>query len=79
MIIWISFLALITIFLAIDLGVFNREAHEISYKEATKWTVGWTTLGLLFAGVIYLIYSNGMMVSPTHASPTQSAIEYLTG
>ncbi|MBK8829021.1 MAG: TerC family protein [Saprospiraceae bacterium] len=79
MIIWLAFLVLITIFLAIDLGVFNREAHEISYKEATKWTIGWTTLGLLFSGVIYLIYKNGMMVSPHPTTATQSAIEYLTG
>ncbi len=80
MLVWISFLILVAVFLAIDLGIFNREAHEITYKEATKWTIGWATLGLLFSGVIYLIYQEGLMQAPKAATtPIQSAIEYLTG
>jgi tellurite resistance protein TerC len=80
MIVWVSFFILIAIFLAVDLGIFNREAHEITYKEATKWTIGWSTLGILFSGVIYLIYQNGWMHAPSESTtPTQSAVEYLTG
>lgn len=80
MLVWICFLALIGIFLAIDLGVFNKDAHEITYKEATKWTIGWTMLGILFSAVIYVIYNNAWMIPPKGTvTPTQSAIEYLTG
>lgn len=79
MIIWIAFLILIGIFLAIDLGIFNKNAHEITYKEATQWTILWTTLGLLFSGVIYWLYNNEMMIAPDKATPWQSATEYLTG
>lgn len=79
MIIWIAFLILIGIFLAIDLGIFNKNAHEITYKEATQWTILWTTLGLLFSGVIYWLYNKEMMVAPDGATPWQSATEYLTG
>ena len=34
--------------LALDLGVFHRQAHEVKYKEAIAWSVVWITLALLF-------------------------------
>jgi tellurite resistance protein TerC len=39
MIVWI-FLAAVILFLALDLGVFNKTPHIISSKEA-KWTAIW--------------------------------------
>jgi tellurite resistance protein TerC len=80
MITWILFISMISCFLALDLGVFNREAHIISYKEATKWTIVWTTLGLLFSIVIYFIYKNQWISNISFASsPTNAAIQYITG
>jgi tellurite resistance protein TerC len=80
MIVWILFLAMIAGFLALDLGVFNKKAHIISYKEATKWTIVWSTLGLLFSIVIYFIYANRWIDTiPVGASPTDAAIKYITG
>ena len=35
--------------LALDLGVFHRDAHEVKFKEALTWSVVWVTLALLFA------------------------------
>lgn len=38
--------------LALDLGVFHRKAHAVSFNEALSWTAIWITLALLFgAGV----------------------------
>lgn len=34
--------------LALDLGVFHREAHEVKFKEALGWSVVWISLALLF-------------------------------
>jgi tellurite resistance protein TerC len=34
--------------LAIDLGIFNRKSHEISYKEALLWSGIWLSLAILF-------------------------------
>jgi len=34
--------------LALDLGVFHREAHEVKVKEALVWSVVWVSLALLF-------------------------------
>lgn len=80
MIVWVLFLCMITVFLALDLGVFNKDAHEISYKEATKWTIAWSTLGVLFSGVIYLIYANQLMAISEHTrTPIEAAVQYLTG
>ncbi len=52
------FLLLVLVFLALDLGVFHREAHEVSMKEAATWSVIWVTCGLLFAGGVYFAYEN---------------------
>jgi tellurite resistance protein TerC len=51
--IWPAFIALIFAFLALDLLVFQRDAHEITLKEAFVWSVIWTVLGVAFAGVIF--------------------------
>ena len=46
------FYSLFTLFvlgmLALDLGVFHREAHEVSVKEAAGWSVAWISLALVF-------------------------------
>jgi tellurite resistance protein TerC len=34
--------------LALDLGVFHRESHEVSVKEAAIWSVVWISLAMLF-------------------------------
>jgi tellurite resistance protein TerC len=39
--------------LALDLGVFHREAHGVSTREALTWSVVWTSLALGFAGLLY--------------------------
>lgn len=46
------FYGLFTLFvlgmLALDLGVFHREAHDVSIKEASTWSIVWISLALLF-------------------------------
>jgi tellurite resistance protein TerC len=34
--------------LALDLGVFHREAHEVKFKEAVGWSIFWIVLALIF-------------------------------
>lgn len=53
----IGFALLIMIMLLLDLGVFNRKAHEVSTKEATVWSVIWISLSMVFSGVIYWIFN----------------------
>lgn len=50
---WLSFLGLVTVMLALDLGVFHRKAHVVKAREAGIWTMVWIALSLVFAGVVY--------------------------
>lgn len=64
---WAGFLALVISLLAIDLGIFHREAHEVTKREALTWSVVWIGMALLFnAGVFYFM-------------GRQSGVEWFTG
>lgn len=64
---WSGFGILIVSMLALDLGIFNRKAHEPTFKEAAIWSAVWVSLALGFNAVIY--YFMG----------AQPAVEFLTG
>ena len=46
---WVGFIACVLIFLALDLGVFHRKAHQVRFREALLWTSLWFCLAMLFA------------------------------
>lgn len=46
---WVGFIACIVLFLALDLGLFHRRAHIVSFREALIWSAVWFTLAILFA------------------------------
>jgi len=77
--IWIIFIACILVFLALDLGVFNKENHVIKTKEASIWTAIWVTVALSFSGVIYWLFANGMVENPTSLTPNKAVLKYITG
>ena len=52
--VWAAFVGLILFLLALDLLVFHREAHEVSFREATKFSIFWIALGLAFGGLIFV-------------------------
>lgn len=70
---------MVIIALALDLGVFNRNPHEIKTKEAAAWTSVWITLATLFSGVIYLAFREGWVENPTNLTASQAVIKYVTG
>lgn len=70
---------MVIIALALDLGVFNRNPHEIKTKEAAAWTSVWITLATLFSGVIYLAFREGWVENPTNLTASQAVIKYFTG
>jgi tellurite resistance protein TerC len=79
MIVWILFLVAILLFLALDLGVFNKTPHIISSKEAGKWTAVWVVLSFMFSGVIYWLYSTDYIANPDQLKPATAAIKFITG
>lgn len=54
---WFGLISLILLFLAVDLGVFNRTPHVIQPKEALKTSLVWIALALLFN--LFLFYEEG--------------------
>jgi tellurite resistance protein TerC len=83
-----AFTAFILVMLALDLGVFHRDAHEVSFKEAATWSAVWMTLAVAFAGVLYWYAGSTfpadarLMAIPgfdPQAAAKQVTLEYLTG
>ena len=77
--VWTLFISCILIFLALDLGVFNRNAHVIKTKEAAIWTGVWFLVAILFSGVIWWLFSKGHIANPTHLTPENATLKYITG
>lgn len=50
---WLGFHLLVVIMLALDLGVFNRDAHTPGWREAAWWSAVWVLLSLVFNGVVW--------------------------
>ncbi|MEZ4230177.1 MAG: TerC family protein [Polyangiaceae bacterium] len=51
---WLGFLGFVLVMLAIDLGVFHKQAHEVSLKEAGIWSAVWVALALVFNAGVYI-------------------------
>jgi TerC family integral membrane protein len=48
-----GFTAFVGVLLALDLGVFHRKAHAVTFREAATWSVVWVSLALLFNFGLY--------------------------
>ena len=64
---WSIFSIFVLGMLALDLGVFNRKAHEVRFKEALTWSIVWVALSMVFNFWIYRQYGS------------VKALEFLTG
>jgi tellurite resistance protein TerC len=72
---WTGFCAFILVMLAIDLGVFNRKPHEISYRNAAVWSAVWISLALIFAALLF----GPLGWELFGEARSQKAFEFLTG
>ena len=75
--VWVGFNVFVLAMLAVDLGIFHRDAHAVSVKEALTWSVVWITLSLAFNGLIWLFWDR---ISPgSDLSNNDAALAFLTG
>ncbi len=51
---WVPFLVFVAAMLALDLGVFHRDAHEVSRREALAWSGVWIGLAVFFNIGVYV-------------------------
>ena len=78
--IWFLFLALVVVLLFIDLYLLNHnKGSSPDIKTAVKQSLVWITLGLLFSGVIFYVYENGLLDTPATTTGKQATLEYFTG
>lgn len=77
--IWVIFLSVIAVLLALDLGVFNKDAHLITHKEAAKWTAFWVSLSLMFSGVLYWLFAHNHIENPLGYTPSTAMSKYIQG
>ncbi|MFM7677559.1 MAG: hypothetical protein ACKO83_01780, partial [Roseiflexaceae bacterium] len=75
--IWVAFNVFVLAMLALDLGVFHREAHEVSMREAVSWSVVWIGLAMVFNVILYF-YWNDIMPTSDY-TPSDAALLFLTG
>ncbi len=83
-----GFTLFVLLMLALDLGVFHRTAHEVSFKEALTWSIVWVSLALIF-NVLFYFYAewkfttNEALMSLPGFNPQtmakQMGLEFLTG
>lgn len=68
---WIVFIGAVLFFLALDLGVFHRQARVVRFGEAVAWTGLWISLALTF----------GLLVAPRLVGhwTRGETVEFLTG
>ncbi len=80
---WCGFCLFILALLALDLGVFNRNAHVVSTREALGWTALWVAIALAFGGAVYWLYEHhifGVGLTVGHnLDGSDALLQYLTG
>jgi len=85
---YIAFVIFILAVLVLDLGVFHKKDHVVSFKEASAWTVVWISLALVFNFLFYhyalwKFSSDATLLAipgfDAAAAAKQSAMEFLAG
>jgi tellurite resistance protein TerC len=64
---WVGFVAFVLVMLAIDLGVFHKQAHEVSVREAAVWSAVWVGLAAIWNVLVYAWFGR------------ERALEFTTG
>ena len=85
---YLGFTGFVLLLLALDLGVFHRQAHEVSFREAAAWSAVWVALALLFNLLLYhyalwkFPQDARLMATPgfdPSAAAWRVSLEFLTG
>jgi tellurite resistance protein TerC len=86
--VWLGFLGIVGFVLALDLGLFHKQAHEVSIRESAILAGSCMTLGVAFSAIVWWLFYQGYATSldpiiagaPDASSRAWTAWElYLTG
>jgi tellurite resistance protein TerC len=83
-----AFTAFVLMLLAVDLGLFHREAHAVTFREAAAWSLVWVALSLAFNYGLYTyagwsFAADARLMAIPGFDPARAAeqvgLEFLTG
>jgi len=81
--IWISFLTLMLVLIAVDLGLVRRHSETMTLRDAAQRSAVWFALAMLFNVYIYFLYENNWLdwgvSSILDLDGTEAATLFLTG
>ncbi len=85
---YVGFTVFVLMMLALDLGVFHRDAHEVTFKESLTWSIVWISLALIF-NFLFFKYAGWKFENDArllaipgfdgNAAANQVGLEFLTG
>ena len=85
---YVGFTVFVLMMLALDLGVFHRDAHEVTFKESLTWSIIWISLALIF-NFLFFKYAGWKFENDArllaipgfdgNAAANQIGLEFLTG
>lgn len=81
---WFSFIGVVIVLLAFDLGVLHRKTREIGVRESLVLSAGYIALGVAYSGFVWWAFDNEIRQSPPEVAATllpgfEAAKLYLTG
>lgn len=84
---YLAFTVFVLGMLALDLGVFHRNAHEVSLREAGAWSAVWVALAMAFNALLYFYVdwkvggdpSLQGTLGPADGVASRIGLEFLTG
>jgi len=87
--VWLGFITLVLVVMALDLGVLHRDSHVVTFRESVTMSGLYIALALAFAGVVFWLYNGPAPAGSTDALIVNAATDserawtavelYLTG
>ena len=74
---WVGFNIFVLGMLALDLGVFHRDSHTVSVKEALTWSAVWIALSMVFSAIIFGFWNQ--MMPDSQYTNNEAGLAFLTG
>lgn len=76
---WIFLIVYVLVLLFIDFFILHKKGTAPSMKKALWETLFFVTNAVLFSGVIYWFFDQGMLPNPESLSPSDALVKYFTG
>lgn len=76
---WIILLIHVGVLLCLDFFVLHRDGKPTSSRKAVFESIFFIANALLFCGIVYYVYLNGLVENTNGLTPSGSVIKYLTG